>query len=254
MTAPLLSPAESVEALTVLIERSGIDITADYADWCSIAFALAEAFGSAGEQFFHRISAFYPNYNPTEASKQFAACLRHKVPSGKAPVTIATLFHIAKSHGINLPPPQTVVGREPACPPVGREPMCSPFLTAGVVPPLRGGQGESFSSQPHNEEIEEIAGIPLPTFSQSIHDSLPSIMQHIAAASVSDVDADISARFPFFPLASLLCTAYMTAARYSPISSSLSPPAPRLAKVASPFAATSPRPSTKPCATNTVNK
>ena len=191
MTAPLLSPAESVEALTVLIERSGIDITADYADWCSIAFALAEAFGSSGEQFFHRISAFYPNYNPTEASKQFAACLRHKVPSGKAPVTIATLFHIAKAHGINLPPPQTVVGREPACPPVGREPMCSPFLTAGVVPPLRGGQGESFSSQSLNEEIAAIAEIPLPTFSQSIHDSLPSIMQRIAAASVSDVDADI---------------------------------------------------------------
>ena len=43
MTAPLniSSSYSSVEALTVLIERSGIDITADYGDWCSIGFALA---------------------------------------------------------------------------------------------------------------------------------------------------------------------------------------------------------------------
>lgn len=185
MTAPLMSAAESVEALTVLIERSVTDITADYADWCSIGFALADAFGSAGEPFFQRISAFYPNYSPTEASKQFAACLRHKVPSGKAPVTIATLFHIAKSHGISLPPPQTVVGRKPAC---------SPILTAGVFPPLKGGQGESFSSQnpsEESEESEENASQPLPAFSQSIRSNLPSIMQRIVEDSSSDVDADI---------------------------------------------------------------
>ena len=71
MTAPL-SAAESVEALTVLIERSATDITADYGDWCSIGFALAHEFGAAGEPYFHRISAFYPNYDSSEASKQYA--------------------------------------------------------------------------------------------------------------------------------------------------------------------------------------
>ena len=183
MTAPLMSVAESVEALTVLIERSATDITADYGDWCSIGFALAEEFGADGEPFFHRISAFYPNYDPKTASKQYLSCLRHKVPSGKAPITIATLFHIAKSHGINLP-----------CPPVGREPACSPFLTTGVFPPLRGGQGESFSSQnasEESEESEENARQPLPAFSHSIRSNLPSIMQRIVADSSSDVDAYI---------------------------------------------------------------
>ena len=101
------SVADSVEALTVLIERSATDITADYGDWCSIGFALAHEFGADGEPFFHRISAFYPNYDPQTASKQYAACLRHRMPSGKAPITIATLFHIAKSHGINLPAPSS---------------------------------------------------------------------------------------------------------------------------------------------------
>ena len=183
MTAPLMSAAESVEALTVLIERSGTDITADYADWCSIGFALAHEFGVDGEPFFQRISAFYPNYSPTEASKQYAACLRHKVPFGKAPVTIATLFHIAKSHGISLPPPQKVVGREPAC---------SPYL---VPEPVEGPASRlSFSSQnpsEESEESEENARQPLPAFSQSIRSNLPSIMQRIVADSSSDVDADI---------------------------------------------------------------
>ena len=179
MTAPLMSAAESVEALTVLIERSASDITADYADWCSIGFALADAFGSAGEPFFHRISAFYPKYNPSEASKQYAACLRHKVPSGKAPITIGTLFHIAKSHGISLPAP---------CPSVGCEPMCSPFF-----PSQKGSKGGFSSQNPseESEESEENARQPLPAFSQSIRSNLPTIMQRIVADSSSDVDADI---------------------------------------------------------------
>lgn len=179
MTAPLpnyaMSTADAVEALTVLIERSGIDITADYGDWCNIGFALAQEFGAAGEAFFHRISAFYPNYDPKTASKQYLACLRHEVPTGKAPVTIATLFNIAKSHGISLP-----------------------------IPPLREGgrrSGEFFHTlkedfsarNPIAESAEsaENSAEPLPTFSQSISDNLPTIMQRIVKSSVSDVDADI---------------------------------------------------------------
>lgn len=104
MTAPL-STAESVETLTILIELSGTDITADYGDWCNIGFALAHEFGADGECFFHRISAFYPKYDQKAAHNQYVSCLRHRVPSGKAPITIATLFHIAKAHGISLPCP-----------------------------------------------------------------------------------------------------------------------------------------------------
>ena len=195
MTAPLMSVAESVEALIVLIERSGIDITADYGDWCNIGFALALEFGAAGEAFFHRISAFYPNYDPKTASKQYLSCLRHEVPTGKAPITIATLFHIAKSHGISLPcPPSKGV-------PEGR----------GILPPLRGGAAQRRGSNSQlttlnnsklstlnsqlpiaeSAESAENSAEPLPTFSQSIRNDLPSIMQRIVADSTSDVDADI---------------------------------------------------------------
>ncbi len=189
MTAPLniSSSYSSVEALTVLIERSGIDITADYGDWCSIGFALAYEFGADGEHFFHRISAFYPNYDYKTTSKQYASCVRHKVPSGKAPITIATLFHIAKSHGINLPAPSSD----------GLGSLLRPDLIAGCAP-----QFHPFSSRNPNEEMrnEENPGLsdgssaqplPLPTFSQAVKKDLPTIMQRIIADSVSDVDADI---------------------------------------------------------------
>lgn len=189
MTAPLniSSSYSSVEALTVLIERSGIDITADYGDWCSIGFALAYEFGADGEHFFHRISAFYPNYDYKTASKQYASCVRHKVPSGKAPITIATLFHIAKSHGINLP-----------CPPLrgGAQRAGESDST------LQNGQNKHFSSRNPNEEMRNEENprladgssaqpVPLPTFSQAVKKDLPTIMQRIIADSVSDVDADI---------------------------------------------------------------
>ena len=186
MTAPLniSSSYSSVEALTVLIERSGIDITADYGDWCSIGFALAYEFGADGEHFFHRISAFYPNYDYKTTSKQYASCVRHKVPSGKAPITIATLFHIAKSHGINLPapcsrPPLRGGGRRPG------ESSSAPFAPQSPMISSKKVFEESEESEENAPEIQ------LPTFSQCIRNDLPSIMQRIVADSTSDVDADI---------------------------------------------------------------
>ena len=192
------SVVESIEALTVLIELSGTDITADYGDWCNIGFALAHEFGADGEPFFHRISAFYPNYDPKKASNQYAACLRHRVPSGKAPITIATLFHLAKSHGINLPAPGGRRSGESVPLPEG-----VPLRGGGVISLSSGGEGrgeEVYGHTPKSsktpleefEEFEEIASeAPLPTFSQSIRNDLPSIMQRIVADSTSDVDADI---------------------------------------------------------------
>ena len=223
------STKDAVEALTILIESQGIDITANYSDWLRIAFALVDEFGLDGESYFHRISAFYPNYSHEAASQQYIHCLQSAYPplrggghrpgeSGKSRVTIATLFYIAKNHGINLP-----------CPPFKGVPE-----GRGILPPLRAGghfplqrglgglPGESVprlasrslasSTQPVEEfeEYEEnFTGLAdgssaynladgssahhksLPTFSQSIHENLPLIMQRVIADSHSDEDADI---------------------------------------------------------------
>jgi hypothetical protein len=102
------------------------------------------------------------------------------VPSGKAPITIATLFHIAKSHGINLPAPSSD----------GRGRLFRSSVIAGCDP-----QSPMISSKKVFEESEEseenAPEIQLPTFSQNIRNDLPSIMQRIVADSTSDVDADI---------------------------------------------------------------
>ena len=99
-----LSTKDAVEALTILIEAQAIDITASYSDWLRIGFALADEFGFDGESYFHRISAFYPNYSRDEASQQYAKCLQSAAPSGSR-TTIATLFYIAAQHGITLSAP-----------------------------------------------------------------------------------------------------------------------------------------------------
>ena len=176
-----LTTKDAVEALTILIEAQAIDITASYSDWLRIGFALADEFGFDGESYFHRISAFYPNYSHEEASQQYAKCLQSASPSGKARTTIATLFYIAAQHGINLPEPRVTVGREPACSPSRRP------VIAGYDP-----QSPAFSSTPPVEEFEENEENTHPmTFSQSIHENLPLIMQRIIADSHSDEDADI---------------------------------------------------------------
>ena len=157
----LSSNLRAIEALTQAVEASGIDITPTYAEWLSIAFALVSELGEEGRAIFHRLSRFYPHYEHNEADQQYSACLH----DGSHEITIASLFHIARSHGVHW--------------------NSSHFS----------GTTSSNSSTQPVEEFEELEKNPsyesLPTFSQTIRSSLPSIMQHIIADSVSDVDADI---------------------------------------------------------------
>lgn len=79
------------------IETSGIDITSDRKDWRDIGFALS-TLGEAGRELFHRVSRFYPQYDPTETDKQFDSFLNG---TGQG-ITLKSLFKIAKNHGVRL--------------------------------------------------------------------------------------------------------------------------------------------------------
>lgn len=79
------------------IERSGIDITSDRNQWMRIGFALA-TLGEDGRDLFHRVSRFYPNYDPRETDEQFDSFLR----SGGDGIRLESLFAIAKEHGVSL--------------------------------------------------------------------------------------------------------------------------------------------------------
>ena len=66
-----------IEKIVQNIEHNRIDITNDYHDWMLVAMALAGSYGSVGEQYFHRISQFYPKYDHTEAHRMYQSCLRN---------------------------------------------------------------------------------------------------------------------------------------------------------------------------------
>ena len=148
-----------VEALVSAVEASGIDITAAYSDWLAIGFALVSELGEEGRPLFHRLSCFYPGYDIAEADRQYTVCLR----DGSREISIATLFHIAKTHGI-------------------------------VIPVSSRNRYEEVEEDEENEENEETGRakpVKTDTFSQVVGGQLPDILKRIVADAVSPVDADL---------------------------------------------------------------
>ena len=145
-----------VEALVCAVEASGIDITAAYSDWLAIGFALVSELGEEGRPLFHRLSRFYPGYDMAEADRQYTICLR----DGSREISIATLFHIAKTHGI-------------------------------VIPVSSRNRCEEVEEDEENEETGRSKPVKTDTFSQTVGGQLPDILKRIVADAVSSVDADL---------------------------------------------------------------
>ena len=87
-----------IEEITQRIETTGTDIAPNYTDWRDLGFALADALGESGRTYYHRLSRFYSGYAEKETDKQFNNCLK---AHGNG-VTIKTLYHLAKSAGIDV--------------------------------------------------------------------------------------------------------------------------------------------------------
>ena len=145
-----------VEALVCAVEAAGIDITAAYSDWLAIGFALVSELGEEGRPLFHRLSCFYPGYDIAEADRQYTACLR----DGSREISIATLFHIAKTHGV-------------------------------VVSVSSRNRCEEVEEDEENEETGRSKSVKTDTFSQTVGGQLPDILKRIVADAVSPVDADL---------------------------------------------------------------
>lgn len=145
-----------VEALVCAVEASGIDITAAYSDWLAIGFALVSELGEEGRPLFHRLSRFYPGYDVAEADRQYTVCLR----DGSREISIATLFHIAKTHGV-------------------------------VVSVSSRNRCEEVEEDEENEETGRSKSVKTDTFSQTVGGQLPDILKRIVADAVSPVDADL---------------------------------------------------------------
>ena len=158
--------SNDIEAVVSRIESSAIDIAPNYADWRDLGFALADALGENGRDYYHRLSRFYPNYSAAETDKQFSACLK---AHGHG-VTIKTLFHLAKQAGISIASNNcqlSIVKRSSA---------------------IANSQLNTSPKSPKSpaEEIED-----MPTFSQDIKDTLPSLLAQIVSRANSPEDADL---------------------------------------------------------------
>ena len=159
---PARTEREEVEIVLKRIEANHIDLTADYADWCRLGFAFAHAFGEGGRTFYHRLSAFYPGYQPQETDRQYDACLKSR---GEG-VTLKTFFHMARTAGIDIH--------------TGSEPV----LPVSSLPTTVGKAETEETAAPLSDE-------PLPTFSGEVKGHLPALLSDVVSRALSSEDADM---------------------------------------------------------------
>lgn len=154
---------DDLELIVKRIESSAVDIAPNYADWRDLGFALADAMGESGRDNYHRLSRFYPSYSQNETDKQFSACLA----SHGHGVTIKTLYHLAKSAGIDIVIKQTI--------------------------PVPKSESQDKSPYPQSGDLENMGNQEkqLPAFPKEIFDNLPGLLHAITSNADSPEDADL---------------------------------------------------------------
>ncbi len=177
-----------IDLITQRIEAASVDIAPNYSDWRDLGFALADALGESGRNYYHRLSRFYPSYSQSETDKQYSACLA----SHGHGVTIKTLYHLTKSAGVSVSIPQPV--------------KQTPLETKQVHTPTkeetedleemsykRGQSSNSFDTLPSADDIAdtEMQETNLPTFPDEIYTDLPGLLQKVVAKSNSPEDRDL---------------------------------------------------------------
>ena len=162
-----------IDVITQRIEAASVDIAPSYADWRDLGFALADALGETGRNYYNRLSRFYPSYSQSETDKQYSACLK---AHGHG-VSIKTFYHLAKAAGINVGIPK-VKDKSP-----------SPH-------------GEGFSVRSDKAEVEDMLdeelfpstngeGSGVRCLPSDIFDQLPDLLRRITVKGTSPEDKDI---------------------------------------------------------------
>ena len=78
-----------------------MDITANYADWIKVTFAVT-SLGEPAREYYHTICKKYPNYTREECDKQFDNCLKTQ----RGQVSLGSLFQLAKENGVDISLPR----------------------------------------------------------------------------------------------------------------------------------------------------
>lgn len=180
--------ASEIETITQRIEAASVDIAPNYADWRDLGFALADALGESGRNYYHRLSRFYPSYSQSETDKQYSACLA----SHGHGVTIKTLYHLTKSAGVSVSIPQPT--KSPSLGGVGEvKPTKEETEDLEEMSYKRGQSSNSFDTLPSADDIAdtEMQETNPPTLPDEIYTDLPGLLQKVAAKSNSPEDRDL---------------------------------------------------------------
>ena len=166
-----------IDVITQRIETASIDIAPSYADWRDLGFALADALGENGRNYYQRLSRFYPSYSQNETDKQYSAGLA----SHGHGVTIKTLYHLAKSAGIDI----------------------AIKTQTNSIAPQKGNHNnqdnqknhssDDISPIPQNGDLENMGNQEkqLPAFPKEIFETLPGLLHAITSNADSPEDADL---------------------------------------------------------------
>lgn len=157
-------PYDDIEVVTRRIEDAGVDITVGYANWRDVGFALADALGEGGREYFHRVSCINPDYNRDEADRQFDRCLNGH-GSG---VTVKTFFQLAKNAGVSVSIPSNT--------------------SKLSFPSVKRSEGSGGSEV---IEVEVAEAEELPTFSDKVRGLLPGLLEKVLSKADSNEDGDI---------------------------------------------------------------
>ncbi len=161
-----LGVRSDLELIVNRIESASIDIAPNYADWRDLGFALADALGESGRNYYHRLSRFYPSYSQSETDKQYSACLA----SHGHGVTIKTLYHLAKSSGVDV----SVKNQD-------NQKNHTNHSSDNISPIPQSGEMENMGNQEKQ----------LPAFPKEIFETLPGLLRAITSNADSPEDADL---------------------------------------------------------------
>lgn len=67
---------EMIDVLLDIVISNGDDPTSDYADWFTLGCAMANGYGEAGRDMFHKVSSNYGGYDYNEVNKKYDSILQ----------------------------------------------------------------------------------------------------------------------------------------------------------------------------------
>ena len=142
---------DDFETTLLQIENNCVDITGDYETWRNIGFAIADEFGEAGRESYHRICCFHPTYDKTECDEQYSNC----ITSEGSGIGISTFYYHAKNNNFEI------------------------------------SKTSLFEPKREDPNLENEIKIEIPTFSQSIEENIPEFFKRVIEPSKSLPEKDM---------------------------------------------------------------